>query len=67
MPVSDSRRTANQKWKQKNKVTVSCTLYKADAEEFKAIVKAQGKTVNEILSGFVAEVLGRPLEKRNQC
>lgn len=66
MPLSESRKAANQRWKAQNKATVACTLYKRDAEDFRALARKRGTTVNALLCGYVSQELGRPLEKRTE-
>lgn len=64
MPMSDKKRASDARWKQKNKITVGCSLYRADADELKRYAAARGQTVNELFREYVAACLGRPLERR---
>ncbi|MCD7919464.1 MAG: hypothetical protein LUG45_05225 [Clostridiales bacterium] len=65
MPISDKKRATDAKWKQKNFLTVGCRLYRGDAEEFRDWCSRQGLSVNQAIRGYVAECLGRPLERRD--
>ncbi|MCD8144844.1 MAG: hypothetical protein LUD79_05835 [Oscillospiraceae bacterium] len=40
-------------------------MYKSDAEAFRAYAQAHNTTVNALLREYVAECLGRPLERRD--
>ena len=60
MPMTDKKRKTDAAWKQKNIKTVACRLYRADA----AYAAAQGRSMNDLLREYVAQCLGRPLERR---
>ena len=66
MAMTEKKRKTDYAWKQKNLITVGCKLYRDDAAELKAYAAAQGKSVNELLRGFVSDCLGRPLERRDK-
>lgn len=65
MPMTDKKRKSDAAWKQKNIKTVACRLYRADAEAFREYASAQGRSVNDLLREYVAQCLGRPLERRS--
>ena len=64
MPMTDKKRKTDAAWKQKNIKTVACRLYRADAVAFQEYAAAQGRSVNDLLREYVAQCLGRPLERR---
>ena len=64
MPKSQKARASDAKWKQKNRITVGCTLYRGDAAALKEYAAARGRTVNDLFREYVAACLGRPLERR---
>ena len=64
MPMTDKKRKSDYAWKKANKDRLGVTMYKADADAFRAYAASRGQSVNELLRGFVAECLGRPLERR---
>lgn len=64
MPKSEKARASDARWKQKNRITVGCTLYRGDAAALKEYAAARGQTVNELFREYVAACLGRPLERR---
>ena len=67
MAMTEKKRKTDAAWKRRNISPLTCKVYKADAEEFKAYAAAQGKSVNELLRGFVSDCLGRPLERRDKA
>lgn len=64
MAMTDKKRMTDYEWKKANKTTLSATVYRSDAEEFRKYAAARGKSVNELLKEFISDCLGRPLEKR---
>lgn len=64
MPMTDKKRKTDAAWKQKNIKTIACRLYRADAVAFQEYAAAQGRSVNDVLREYVAQCLGRPLERR---
>ena len=64
MAITDRKRKTDYEWKKKNKTNIGCTVYRKDAEDFKAYAAARGKSVNELFKEYVSSCLGRPLEKR---
>ena len=66
MPMTDKKRKTDAAWKKANKTRIGCTVYKADADAFAAYAAAQGRSVNDLLRGYVAQCLGRPLERRDK-
>lgn len=66
MPMTDKKRATDYAWKRRNKANLTCTLYKSDADDFRAYAAEQGKSVNELFREYVAACLGRPLERRDK-
>ena len=64
MPASEKKRKADTAWKTKNLKTIACRVYRADAVAFQEYAAAQGRSVNDVLREYVAQCLGRPLERR---
>ena len=62
--MTDKKRKTDAAWKQKNIKTVACRLYRADAAAFQEYAAAQGRSMNDLLREYVAQCLGRPLERR---
>lgn len=54
---TDAERRAQNKWEQKNRVTLGVRLSKADGEAFRAWCAARGLTVNAALTSYVAACL----------
>lgn len=54
---TDAERRAQNKWEQKNRVTLGVRLSKADGESFRAWCAARGLTVNAALTSYVAACL----------
>ena len=44
MPVTESRRRANDKWDKENMATLACKVKKADAEKFREKAKREQQT-----------------------
>ncbi len=67
MPISKSRKKANQKWDNENMLTLGCKIKKFEADIFKEYAKSQGKTANTILKDYVFECIEKYLkEKENR-
>ena len=64
MTMTAKKRATDYAWQQRNKKTVSCKLYKEDADAFAEYAAGLGKSVNELLKEYISDCLGRPLEKR---
>ena len=64
MPASEKKRKADTAWKTKNLKTLACRVYRADAVAFQEYADTQGRSVNDLLREYVAQCLGRPLERR---
>ena len=60
----EKKKKTDAAWKKRNKSTLACVVYKADAEDFAAYCAARGMSINEALRVYVAQCIGRPLEKR---
>lgn len=65
MPISERKKETNRNWLKKNTFHVGCNLYREDAEALKAEALRRGTTVNALFRDYVAEILGRPLQKRS--
>ncbi|MCD8144689.1 MAG: hypothetical protein LUD79_05045 [Oscillospiraceae bacterium] len=61
MPMTDKKRKTDAAWKKRNLATIACKLYKNDAEKFRQYAAQQGKSVQSLLQGYVAQCIG-PLE-----
>lgn len=57
MPVSNSKRAANDKWDKENMATLGCKVKKEEAAAFKEHCKKQGKTSNTVLKEYVLECI----------
>lgn len=55
---------SNYEWKKRNKKTLTCIVYKEDAEKFAAYCAGRGQSINECLREFIASCIG-PLERRD--
>lgn len=66
MPKTEKAKANDARWKQKNRITVGCTLYRGDAADLKAYAANQGRTVNDLFREYVSQCLGRPLEYRTK-
>ena len=66
VPITDKKRKSDTAWKTKNMKTIACRVYRADAEAFQEYAAAQGRSVNDLLREYVAQCLGRPLERRER-
>ena len=64
MPMTDKKRKTDAAWQKKNYKRLGVKLYKEDAEAFERFCQDNGKSVNSALREYVAQCLGRPLEKR---
>lgn len=67
MAISEKKRKADTAWKTKNLKTIGCRVYRTDAEAFQEYAEEQGKSVNELLREYVAQCIGRPLERRSEA
>lgn len=65
MPMTDKKRRTDAAWKKANRASLTCTLYKSDATAFREYATEHGKSVNELFREYVAQCLGRPLERRS--
>ena len=64
MAMTDKKRITDYEWKKRNKKTLTCVVFRKDADDFAAYAAGRGKSVNELLKEYISECLGRPLEKR---
>lgn len=58
MIVTDAQKRARDKWDKENMTVVACKLKKEQAKAFRQYAKEQGKTVNAVLTEFVAACIG---------
>lgn len=56
MPTEAQKRARN-KWDAKNMAVITCKLKREIAEEFKNTAKADGKTPNELIRGWISEYI----------
>ena len=66
MPMTEKKRKTDSAWQMKNYKRIGAKLYKKDAEAFENFCKERGKSVNSVLRDFVADCIGRPLERRTE-
>ena len=66
MPMTDKKRKTDAAWQKKTYKRLGVKLYKGDAEAFEIFCKENGKSVNSALREYVAQCLGRPLERRTE-
>ena len=59
MPVSRSKRAANDRWDAANMKHVACKVKKEDAEAFKRYADEHETTPNALLRGFVYRCIGK--------
>lgn len=64
MPMTDKKRKTDAAWQKKTYKRLGVKLYKGDAEAFEKYCQEHGESVNSALRAYVAQCLGRPLEKR---
>ena len=63
MPVTESRRRANDKWDKENMATLACKVKKADAEKFREKAKREQQTANAVLARFVKAYIADDQQK----
>ena len=63
MAMTEKKRITDYEWKRRNKKTLTCVVFKDDAEKFAAYCAGRGQSVNECLKEYIASCIG-PLEKR---
>ncbi len=66
MAMTDAKRKTDNAWQKKNYKRLGVKLYKGDAEAFERYCKENGTSVNATLREYVAQCIGRPLEKRGE-
>lgn len=59
MPLTDSKRRANNKYIAANMTVLGCKIRKDKAEEFKAACKAAGTTPNAVFTEAIKNFLNR--------
>ena len=64
MPMTDKKRKTDAAWQKKTYKRLGVKLYKGDAEAFETWCAENGKSVNSALREYVADCIGRPLERR---
>lgn len=64
MAMTDKKRKTDAAWQRKTYKRLGVKLYKGDAEAFEEFCRASGKSVNATLREYVAQCIGRPLERR---
>ena len=62
MPVSRSKRAANDRWDAANMKHVACKVKKEDAEAFKEYADGRKTTPNALLRGFIYKCIGKQSE-----
>lgn len=66
MPMTDKKRLTDAAWQKKTYKRLGVKLYKGDAEAFEEFCRTNGKSVNSAFREYVAQCIGRPLERRTQ-
>ncbi len=59
MPVSRSKRAANNKWDKNNMKIVACKIKKEYADEFTQYAADKGTTVNALLKEYVYKCINK--------
>lgn len=62
MPVSESRRRANNKWDAANMTTLGCRMRRDDAEQFKSACYSAGTTPNAVFTAAAADFMEKHAE-----
>jgi len=62
--MTDKKRKTDAAWQKKTYKRLGVKLYKKDAEAFENYCQSTGKSVNSAFREYVAQCLGRPLERR---
>ncbi len=66
MAMSDKEREYHNEYQRQNYRRLGVKLYKGDAEAFEEYCRQNGTSVNAAFRKYVAECIGRPLEKRSE-
>jgi len=66
MAMTDAKRKSDNAWQRKNYKRLGVKLYKGDAEAFEKFCRENNTSVNAALREYVAQCIGRPLEKRGE-
>ena len=66
MAMTDAKRKSDNAWQRKNYKRLGVKLYKGDAEAFEKYCRENNTSVNAALREYVAQCIGRPLEKRGE-
>ena len=57
MPLSESKRKANNKWDAANMTVLGCKIRKDKAEEFKAACKRSGTSPNAVFAAAIEKFM----------
>lgn len=66
MAMTDAKRKTDYAWQKKNYKMLCAKVYKGDAEAFEKYCRENNTSVNAALREYVAQCIGRPLEKRGE-
>ena len=66
MPLTDTRRKANNKYIAENMTVLGCKVRKDKAEQFKTACKARGTNVNAVFYAAMLDFLGEKKEAENE-
>lgn len=66
MAMTDAKRKTDNAWQRKNYKRLGVKLYRGDAEAFEEYCRANNTSVNAAFREYVAQCIGRPLEKRGE-
>ena len=67
MATSEKQRQTTNAWQRKNYKRLGVKLYRGDAEAFEEYCRNNNTSVNAALREYVAQCIGRPLEKRGDA
>ncbi len=66
MASTERQKQITNEWQRKNYKRLGVKLYKGDAEAFEEYCRENNTSVNAALREYVAQCIGRPLEKRGE-
>ena len=66
MAMTEAKRRTDNAWQRKNYKRLGVKLYRGDAEAFEEYCRANNTSVNAAFREYVAQCIGRPLEKRGE-
>lgn len=67
MAMTDKKRKTDYAWQKKNYKMLCAKVYKGDAEAFEEYCRENKTSVNAAIREYIAQCIGRPLEKRGEA